>query len=121
MICDARRFWGRLYDHDTAPARGRELLPRHGLDPDDRRPVASYSQGMRQRVAVARALANHPKLVLADEPTGNLDTALATETLGLLRETCAEQRAALLLVSHDRDILAQFERVTEFAELNQTP
>jgi putative ABC transport system ATP-binding protein len=78
------------------------------------------SVGQQQRVAVARALANHPKLVLADEPTGNLDSALAAETLGLLRQTCAEQGAALLLVSHDRDILAQFEHVTEFAKLNHT-
>jgi len=72
-----------------------------------------------QRVAVARALANRPKLVLADEPTGNLDAALADETLALLRETCVEQQAALLLVSHDRDILARFERVENFHVLNR--
>lgn len=76
------------------------------------------SIGQQQRVAVARALANRPKLVLADEPTGNLDATLAEETLALLRETCAEHKAALLLVSHDRDVLARFERVEEFAQLN---
>ncbi len=76
------------------------------------------SIGQQQRVAVARALANRPKLVLADEPTGNLDATLAAETLALLREACAEQNAALLLVSHDRDILAQFEHVAEFKQLN---
>jgi ABC-type lipoprotein export system ATPase subunit len=77
------------------------------------------SVGQQQRVAVARALANRPKLVLADEPTGNLDASLAAGTLMLLREACAEQNAALLLVSHDRDILAQFEHVAEFRQLNQ--
>jgi ABC-type lipoprotein export system ATPase subunit len=77
------------------------------------------SVGQQQRVAVARALANRPKLVLADEPTGNLDSTLAAETLALLRQTCTEQRAALLLVSHDRDILAQFDDVVEFKHLNQ--
>jgi len=53
-------------------------------------------------------LANRPKLVLADEPTGNLDTINAAEVLTLVRETCAENGAALLLVSHDRDVLAAF-------------
>ena len=77
------------------------------------------SVGQQQRVAVARALANRPKLVLADEPTGNLDACHAAETLALLRQTCTEHGAALLLVSHDRDILAQFEHVAEFRQLNQ--
>lgn len=76
------------------------------------------SAGQQQRVAVARALANRPKLVLADEPTGNLDAELAEETLALLRETCVEQDAALLLVSHDREVLAKFADVEEFAALN---
>jgi ABC-type lipoprotein export system ATPase subunit len=78
------------------------------------------SVGQQQRVAVARALANRPKLVLADEPTGNLDASLAAETLALLRDSCAEQGAALLLVSHDREILAQFEDVVDFKQLNQS-
>lgn len=77
------------------------------------------SGGEQQRVVIARALVNSPTILLADEPTGNLDAALGAETLALLRETCTEQGAALLLVSHDRDILAQFESVTEFGELNQ--
>ncbi len=77
------------------------------------------SVGQQQRVAVARALANRPKLVLADEPTGNLDSTMAAETLALLRETCTEQNAALLLVSHDRDVLARFERVEDFRDLNR--
>jgi putative ABC transport system ATP-binding protein len=77
------------------------------------------SVGQQQRVAVARALANRPKLVLADEPTGNLDATNATETLALLRDTCAEQGAALLLVSHDREILARFAQTEEFSRLNK--
>ncbi len=77
------------------------------------------SIGQQQRVAVARALANRPKLVLADEPTGNLDATNAAETLALLRDTCAEQGAALLLVSHDREILARFSHIEEFSRLNK--
>jgi putative ABC transport system ATP-binding protein len=77
------------------------------------------SVGQQQRVAVARALANKPRLVLADEPTGNLDATNAIETLALLRETCAEQNAALLLVSHSPEILSQFAHTEEFGALNR--
>ncbi|MBT6788753.1 MAG: ATP-binding cassette domain-containing protein, partial [Verrucomicrobia bacterium] len=77
------------------------------------------STGQQQRVAVARALANRPKLVLADEPTGNLDPASAAESLGLVRETCRENGAALLLVSHDRKVLGQFDNVRDLADINR--
>jgi len=77
------------------------------------------STGQQQRVAVARALANRPALVLADEPTGNLDRRHAAEALTLIREVCRESGAALLLVSHDETALAQFERVEDFALLNR--
>jgi putative ABC transport system ATP-binding protein len=76
------------------------------------------STGQQQRVAVARALVNRPKLVLADEPTGNLDTRNAGAALALIRETCRETGAALLLVSHDAQVLAQFEGAQDFAALN---
>jgi len=70
-------------------------------------------------VAVARALANRPKLVLADEPTGNLDHGNARESLALIREACRENGAALLLVSHDREVLARFEDVQDLRQINR--
>jgi putative ABC transport system ATP-binding protein len=101
---------------DTSHAR--ELLLRVGLgDRLNHRP-RQLSTGQQQRVAVARALANRPKLVLADEPTGNLDAANAREALKLIRETCSELGAALLIVSHDPSVLAAFEHVRSLAELN---
>jgi putative ABC transport system ATP-binding protein len=69
-------------------------------------------------VAVARALANNPKLVLADEPTGNLDRRNAGDALDLIRSTCKENGAALLLVSHDAEVLSGFETVRDLHELN---
>jgi putative ABC transport system ATP-binding protein len=69
-------------------------------------------------VAVARAMANKPRLVLADEPTGNLDHNNARESLRLIREACRENGAALLLVSHDREVLAQFDNVERFDRIN---
>ena len=100
-------------------SRARELLKRVGLaDRLDYRP-AQLSVGQQQRVAVARALANAPKLVLADEPTGNLDPANARDALTLIREICTETGAALLIVSHDQAVLEQFEDGADLAEINR--
>jgi len=100
-------------------AAARALLKRVGLESRLDHYPRQLSTGQQQRVAVARALANHPKLVLADEPTGNLDHRNARESLALIRETCKEQGAALLLVSHDRDVLGQFENVRQFSVINE--
>jgi ABC-type lipoprotein export system ATPase subunit len=95
------------------------LLKRVGLSEKLNHRPRQLSIGQQQRVAVARALANRPKLVLADEPTGNLDHKNAREALRLIREICSENGAALLLVSHDRDVLAQFETVFDLEKLNR--
>lgn len=96
-----------------------KLLERVGLaDRKDYKPK-QLSVGQQQRVAVARALANRPKLVLADEPTGNLDRKRAFESLELIREICNENETALLLVSHDHEILSKFETVENLANINQ--
>ena len=96
-----------------------KLLERVGLaDRKEYRP-RQLSVGQQQRVAVARALANRPKIVLADEPTGNLDRKRAFEALGLIREICAENETTLLLVSHDQEILSKFEKVEDLANINR--
>lgn len=113
-ILIAMRFAGRD-DRDFAE----HLLERVGLgDRRDHRP-AQLSAGQQQRVAVARALANRPLLVLADEPTGALDRDLAAVTLALVREVCHENEAALLLVSHDPSVLDLFATRHHFADLNR--
>ncbi len=95
------------------------LLERVGLkNRADYRP-RQLSVGQQQRVALARALANRPRLVLADEPTGNLDSRSAFESLELIREVSLENRASLLLVSHDRRILERFDTVTRFEDINR--
>lgn len=95
------------------------LLKRVGLGERLHHRPRQLSTGQQQRVAVARALANRPKLVLADEPTGNLDAVNARAALKLIREACAENGAALLLVSHDAGVLAQFETVLDLATINR--
>jgi ABC-type lipoprotein export system ATPase subunit len=99
-------------------ARARELLERVGLGHRLGHFPRQLSTGQQQRVAVARALSNRPALVLADEPTGNLDPRNARESLALIRDACREDGAALLLVSHDEAVLAQFGRVMDFASFN---
>ena len=100
-------------------AFAQELLKRVGLGDRLKHYPRQLSTGQQQRVAVARALANRPKLVLADEPTGNLDHKNAREALALIRESCAEMGASLLLVSHDREVLQQFQTVHRLDQINQ--
>jgi len=100
-------------------SQARQLLERVGLAHRLDHFPRQLSTGQQQRVAVARALANRPALVLADEPTGNLDRRHAAEALTLIREICRESGAALLLVSHDETALAQFGQVGDFAALNR--
>ena len=99
-------------------ARAEELLARVGLGDRVRYRPSQLSVGQQQRVAVARALANRPSVVLADEPTGNLDPVRAREAMALVREVCAEAGAALLVVSHSEDVLAGFTRVARLDEVN---
>jgi ABC-type lipoprotein export system ATPase subunit len=95
------------------------LLRRVGLSARLRHYPHQLSTGQQQRVAVARALANRPRLVLADEPTGNLDHKNAFEALGLIRDACQENGTALLLVSHDPEVLSRFEKVEDLSRLNR--
>jgi putative ABC transport system ATP-binding protein len=110
---------GQMFGGGADSRRVRELLARVGLSGRLNYRPRQLSVGQQQRVAVARALANRPKLVLTDEPTGNLDRRRAREALGLIREVCGENCAALLLVSHDQDALSQFDRVVSLGDVNR--
>lgn len=93
---------GRETSH--ARARGRELLTRMGLADRIDFPAANLSGGQKQRVAVARALMNRPELVLADEPTGNLDRASALQVMNLIGEINREEGTTFLISTHDEKI-----------------
>jgi lipoprotein-releasing system ATP-binding protein len=94
----------------AARARGRDLLKRMGLADRIDYPTANLSGGQKQRVAVARALMNSPELVLADEPTGNLDRASATQVMELLSEINREEGTTFLISTHDEKIAAACQR-----------
>jgi ABC-type lipoprotein export system ATPase subunit len=110
---------GMLFGPGVDREYATSLLERVGLGHRLHYRPSQLSIGQQQRVAVARALANRPKLVLADEPTGNLDQRHAGEALALIREVCRERNAALMLVSHDSGALSAFDRVDDLAVLNR--
>ena len=89
---------------EQARERGRELLVRMGLEARVDFPSANLSGGQKQRVAVARALMNRPELVLADEPTGNLDRDSAMQVMDLIAEINRDEGTTFLISTHDEKI-----------------
>jgi len=96
--------------------RAADLLERVGLAERARYRVTDLSGGQQQRVAVARALVMDPVLVLADEPTGNLDTDSGNRVFEVLRHISGEQATAFLIVTHDNDIAARCDRVVHMVD-----
>lgn len=96
---------------DDARARGVELLRTVGLDGRLNHRPAELSGGQQQRVAVARALANDPVIILADEPTGNLDSSTGTEIIELLSRLNTERGVTIITATHDHKMLAASDRV----------
>lgn len=105
---------GRVSDKQLAHAR--ELLAAVGLtNAMDKRP-SELSGGMQQRVAIARALVQQPPLVLADEPTGNLDTASSDEVFAQMRRMHAERGISFVVVTHDPRLAARCDRLVELID-----
>jgi ABC-type lipoprotein export system ATPase subunit len=100
------------------PGRARHLLDRVGLSHRATHKPGALSVGEQQRVAVARALANRPSLLLADEPTANIDPRNQQKIVELIRETSREENVSLIIVTHSMEVAAQFERVDKLEEIN---
>jgi putative ABC transport system ATP-binding protein len=98
--------------------RAKSLLKRVGLEHRLTHKPPMLSVGEQQRVAVARALANRPQLILADEPTANVDVGNQQQIIDLLRETCQEENVALILVTHAPEVAQQFPRTEYLEEMN---
>jgi lipoprotein-releasing system ATP-binding protein len=95
---------------------GRALLDRVGLSARADNRVTTLSGGQAQRVAIARSLAMDPGIVLADEPTGNLDTQTADDVFSLLREVNQRQKVTFLVVTHDRRLAERTDRIIELVD-----
>lgn len=108
-------FSGRPVDRGFA----RSLLERVGLGHRLNHSPQRLSVGEQQRVAVARALANKPVLLLADEPTANVDPANQELVLNLIRDTCREHNVTLLMVTHAMEVASTFTRVDRLQDFNR--
>lgn len=98
--------------------RAEQLLDRVGLRDRMEHKPSAMSVGEQQRVAVARALANSPRLLLADEPTANIDPANQQNIIDLVRETASEEKISLLLVTHAMEVANQFDRIERLEQIN---
>ena len=106
----------RGFPNDEMRARARDLLERFHLGPWAGQAVMRLSGGQQQRVAIARALAMNPALVLADEPTGNLDTRSSDVAFDLMREINRERGTTFLIVTHDPRLAARCDRIVEVVD-----
>ncbi len=100
-------------------SRAEKLLADVGMSHRLTHKPSALSVGEQQRVAVARALANQPRLLLADEPTANIDPAHQQQVIDLLRKACDEEQVAMLLVTHAPEVAEQFERIESLEEVNR--
>ena len=114
------RLNAHLSMSDRTNQRMLELSRRLGLQDKLKRSVDQLSQGERQRVAIGRALVHEPGLILADEPTGNLDPVNKMRIVDLLRREASDHGATLVMVTHDHDLLAGWDRVLDFKDLMET-
>lgn len=88
-----------------------ELMKILEIDGLRKRMPSQISGGQQQRVAIARALANEPQMILADEPTGNLDTEISRKVVSLLADTCKKYQKTLIMITHNEEIAAYADRV----------
>jgi lipoprotein-releasing system ATP-binding protein len=109
------RRLGRLRQSEIE-ARAMELLASLDLAGEAKKLPKQLSGGQSQRVAIARALANDPLLILADEPTGNLDTSASANVQKILRDLAHHHGRAVIVVTHDRDFAAAADRVIEMSD-----
>jgi lipoprotein-releasing system ATP-binding protein len=113
-VCLPARI-ARLSPNEAAK-RGRDLLARVGLKERMEHRPSELSGGERQRVAIARALINQPDLILADEPTGNLDSHTGSEIIEVLCSLVAERQATLVIATHDAQVAARAPKVVNLVD-----
>ena len=108
-----------LAGYDNTRPVAADLLDRVGLTERVNHHPSQLSGGEQQRVAIARAVINQPTVVLADEPTANVDTSNQETVLKLIREACTENSVSLMMVTHSQDVASQFERIEKLSDFNQ--
>ena len=110
---------GMKFAGKTDKNKARQMLIDVGLEDRMKYKPSQLSVGQQQRVALARALVNSPSLVIADEPTGNLDPVYAEEAMKLITDLCEKNNAGLLVVSHDKELISGFDKILDLSEINK--
>ncbi len=110
---DYLRFYGQLFGMPAAESaeRGESLLRQFGLAANTNQLISTFSRGMRQRLGIARALVNDPTIILADEPTGNLDSKSGEEIVAIFQRLNSEQDITIVFVTHDAKVAAHTQRI----------
>ncbi|MBS1551996.1 MAG: ABC transporter ATP-binding protein [Bacteroidetes bacterium] len=111
---------GMMFTGKTVKSTAAAALDKVGLSDRMNSRPAELSVGEQQRVAIARAIVNSPRLLLADEPTANLDKKNSVIVIDLIKALCRENKILLLLVSHEKEVVEQFPIQRSFSEINNT-
>ncbi len=111
--------FSKRYKKEEMEEEAINMLKRVGLDAKKDQKVKTLSGGERQRVAIARAIVNKPNVILADEPTGNLDFKNGAKIMDLIIQIAKEEKATLLVITHNNSQLDLFDRSINIEELNE--
>lgn len=111
---------GMMFTGKTVKSTAAAALDKVGLSDRMNSRPAELSVGEQQRVAIARAIVNSPRLLLADEPTANLDKKNSVIVIDLIKALCRENKILLLLVTHEKEVVEQFQIQRSFSEINKT-
>ena len=104
------------YSHQEVEERAYRKLDMLGLKDQALKPASKLSGGQQQRVSIARALINDPKIILCDEPTGNLDSKNAQNVFDIFKQLCSEMGQTIIAVTHDNDFAKNSDRTIELAD-----
>jgi lipoprotein-releasing system ATP-binding protein len=104
------------YNHREVEERAYQKLDMLGLKDQALKPASKLSGGQQQRVSIARALINDPKIILCDEPTGNLDSKNAQNVFDIFKQLCSEMGQTIIAVTHDNDFAKNSDRTIELAD-----
>jgi lipoprotein-releasing system ATP-binding protein len=110
------RFWDYWRSKREFKAIAEEMLTKVGLQHRMKHKPSELSGGEMQRAAIARALVGHPEVLLADEPTGNLDAATGREIINLLKQLNRDESLTIIMVTHDNNLAHQAERIVRLSE-----
>jgi ABC-type lipoprotein export system ATPase subunit len=111
--------FSKRYEKKEMKDKAEDILKKVGMDNKASQKVKTLSGGEKQRVAIARSIVNKPKIILADEPTGNLDYKNGVKIMDLLKQIAKDERATLLVITHNHSQLDMFDEVIDVEKINK--